>query len=197
MNLHSDENDLIRLIADGDQRAFSVIFERYYGVLGEFVYKVTGSLEKSQEIVQDVFVKLWQNRTGLTEVRNMKSYIFILCRNHTYNELRKVAVEKKVLVFMDHQELQGNHVEDKTDNIEVYRQLIDQAVDKLPKQAQKVYLMSRDERLKYEEIAVTLGISSETVKKHLQYAKKFIASDVHTQINGAILMVLLTPLMIS
>jgi RNA polymerase sigma-70 factor (family 1) len=193
----NSEHNLLCRTADGDERAFRHIFDQYHGMLGEFVFKITGSLQRSEEIVQDVFVKVWQNRIELKNIRNFKGYIFILCRNHTYNELKKKAVERKILVFMEHHEVENTPEAYQHDSVEMYRQLIDQAVDKLPKQAQKVYLLSRDERLKYDEIAALLGISSETVKKHIQYAKKFITSEVSSQINSSVLLVLMTSLILN
>jgi len=114
----------------------------------------------------------------LLKVKNFSSYIFIICRNQAYNELRKKAMERTVLQSF------GKMMASQTEAAgETYRELIDTAVDKLPPQAQKVYLMSRDERLKYEEIGVILGISAETVKKHIQYANKFITDEIRSNMN--------------
>jgi len=191
-----NEAVLLAKVAAGDERAFKVLFDGYYNVLGEYVFKLTNSLSGAQEIVQDTFIKIWLKRESLTEIKSFSNYIFILCRNQTYNELRKKASERNFLTQLDRHLNEENNalvLDDLTDN---YRELIDAAVDKLPPQAQKVYLLSRDERMKYEEIAAALNISPETVKKHIQYAKRFITDEVKSKMHVAVIMVLLSPLLI-
>lgn len=192
-----NEKELLAKIALGDERAFKELFEGYYNVLGEYVFKLTDSLEQAQEIVQDTFVKIWIKRQELVEVNNFNNYIFIICRNHIYNALRQKATERKILKFMDQNLIEDIGETDSNDNIDAYRELINAAIEKLPPQAQRVYLLSRNERMKHEEIAISLNISKETVKKHIQYAQKFITKDVQSSISGAILTVLLSPLIIS
>jgi len=173
-----NERELLAKIAAGDEHAFTILFDGYYNTLGEYLYKLTESLVITQEIIQDTFIKIWLKRGELLKVKNFSSYIFIICRNQAYNELRKKAMERTVLQSF------GKMMASQTEAAgETYRELIDTAVDKLPPQAQKVYLMSRDERLKYEEIGVILGISAETVKKHIQYANKFITDEIRSNMN--------------
>ncbi len=192
-----NERELLTKVAGGDERAFKELFNGYYNTLGEYVFNLTESLLVTQEIVQDTFIKVWLKREELTAINNFSYYIFILCRNRAYNELRKKATERNLLKKLDvHlQQQETDHNQDVSP--EIYREMINAAVDKLPPQAQKVYLMSRDERLKYEEIARKLNISAETVKKHIQYANKFITDEVKTHMNIAVITVLLTPLIFS
>lgn len=173
-----NERELLAKIAAGDEHAFTILFDGYYNTLGEYLYKLTESLVITQEIIQDAFIKIWLKRGELLKVKNFSSYIFIICRNQAYNELRKKAMERNVLQSF------GKMMASQTEAAgDTYRELIDTAVDKLPTQAQKVYLMSRDERLKHEEIGFILGISAETVKKHIQYANKFITDEIRSNMN--------------
>ncbi len=190
----SNESELLAKIAEGNEAAFKELFDGYYNTLGEYLFQLTGSLAESEEILQDNFVKVWVQRQKLTQIKNFSNYIFILCKNQAYNSLKKQAVERKIFKYVDKTLLENINDGNLDDSLQVYRRLIDAAVDKLPPQAQKIYLMSRDERLKYEEIAEKTKISSETVKKHIQYAQNFIKNEVKSHISDVLLIILLSPL---
>ncbi|MDN5285420.1 MAG: polymerase sigma-70 factor [Mucilaginibacter sp.] len=189
-----NERVLLVKVAAGNERAFKELFDFYYSDLGEYVFRLTNSLAISEEIVQDTFIKIWVKREILSELKSFRNYLFIVCRNQTYDQLRKVAykhnMQKKLELYFQ----QESETEFTEAHIDHYRVLIDNAVDRLPPQAKKVYLFSRHERLKYEEIAILLNISPETVKKHIQYAVNFIKKDVHAKIDMGILLILLSPL---
>ncbi|SDJ51472.1 RNA polymerase sigma-70 factor, ECF subfamily [Pedobacter sp. ok626] len=192
-----EERELLAKIASGDEHAFRVLFESYYHNLGKYVYQLTGSIAVAEEIVQDTFIKVWLKREFLVEVKNFSNYLFILCRNHTYNEMQKKATERNFIDRLSHRINDQQNNENPDTLSERYRELVEQAIEKLPPQAQKVYLMSRDERMKYEEIAQALKISPVTVKKHIQYANKFIAAELSSKLNLAIVGVLMTTLILS
>lgn len=191
-----NEQELLAKIAKGDERAFTELFQGYYASLGEFVFKITESLPVTQEIVQDAFIKIWLKRTSLTELKSFSNYLFIICRNQTYNHLKKIAVARNFLVQIDQHLNENTELHDGEVAIDQYRLLIDKAIDKLPSQAKKVYLLSRHERLKHDDIAKQLGISPETVKKHVQYAVNFIKSDVKSQMDIGIAIILMSSLVI-
>jgi len=191
-----NEKELLAEIAMGSQRAFTELFEAYYAVLGEYVLKLTKSLDVSEEIVQDTFVKVWLKRANLLEIQSFTNYLFILCRNRTMDFLRKQAKERAEKAELESRLLENLAEDDLENPSQVYRALIDKAVEKLPAQAQRVYILSRYERLKHEEIASQLGISPETVKKHIQYAVSFIKSELKSSIDLGILAVILSPLIL-
>ncbi|MDB5111392.1 MAG: polymerase sigma-70 factor [Mucilaginibacter sp.] len=190
-----NEHILLVKVAEGDERAFKELFDFYYNALGEYVFRLTNSIAISEEIVQDTFIKIWVKRETLAELKNFSNYLFIVCRNQTYDQLRKVSYKHNMQKKVEQYFQQESEVELAEAPIDQYRILIDNAVDRLPPQAKKVYLFSRHERLKYEEIAILLNISPETVKKHIQYAVNFIKKDVHAKIDMGILLILLSPLL--
>ncbi|WP_316818725.1 RNA polymerase sigma-70 factor [Pedobacter nyackensis] len=189
-----NENELLHRLATGDQRAFTELFDAYYRPLGEYVFKLTESLPITEEIVQDVFIKIWIKRETVSTLKSFKNYLFILCRNQTFDALRKKAKQhlfqqKLEQFFKDESELDGLE-----NPVEEYREWIEQSVAKLPPQQQKVYVLSRYERLKHEEIAAKLQLSTETVKKHIQYATRFIQNDLRSRLDATILFVLMSNL---
>jgi RNA polymerase sigma-70 factor (ECF subfamily) len=164
----SDEKELLVQVAQGNEFAFRRLFSAYHQRLGVHILRITHSAELAEEVVQDVFLKIWMTREALIHIDNFKAYLFVLSKNHALNCLRKVAREQMQLKELEETRIVPFNAElQETDH---YYNLIDEAIDQLPPQQQKVYLMSRHSRLKYHEIAEELELSRETVKKYLQIA---------------------------
>lgn len=188
------EARLLALVAKGDQRAFTELFDAYYKQLGEYVYKLTESIEVTEEIVQDVFIKIWLKKEILTNLDNFSYYLFILSKNQTLNHLRKKANDKARQLEWLKQFEEEAYVQDDYAVIEEYRVLMDKAIEKLPPQQQKAYKLSREGRLKHEEIAKIMGVSPETVKKHIKLALRFIKNELSSPNDAVVVLVLSTPL---
>jgi RNA polymerase sigma-70 factor (ECF subfamily) len=183
------EKDLLRRASRGDEAAFTELFYAYHNRLGAYVCRLTGSLQLAEEIVQDVFMKVWSNRENLVRVDRFGAYIYILSRNHTLNCLRKLAAERARTREMSEDLAAARDMTGMAENHPDYYFLLDQAVDELPPQQQKAYILSRRERMKYDEIAERMNISRETVKKYLQLATRFIT--VYVRTHGDLLLLVL------
>ncbi|MBO9199381.1 MULTISPECIES: RNA polymerase sigma factor [Niastella] len=165
------DTGILQAIAQDDERAFNNLFVEYHQQLGYFVFSVTRSKELTEEIIQDVFVKLWENRQQLPAVKNFPAYLFIITRNHTLNAIRKQAqATKKQEAIAEHYELSAANEPVVEDNLYA---LLDSAVDKLPVQQKKVYLL-RQQGLKNADVAYLLDISVNSVKKYQQWATQTI-----------------------
>lgn len=174
------ENDVLRQVAEGDQRAFRRLFDLYHHKLGAYIYGITKSRELAEEIVQDVFLKIWNNRTNLNEINNFQGYLFIISKNHALNCLKNTA--SRHLAVTDLEELSNEMIlEDPQEANERYI-LIDEAIDRLPQQQKLVYLMSRHEGLRYTEIADRMSLSRETVKKYLQLSTESISNYIRKRL---------------
>ena len=191
-----NETELKRKASQGDERAFTELFYGYYKPMGKFVSKLTQSPELTEEIVQDAFVKIWLTREKLDSIENFGSFLYVLCKNQALTALKKIAAEKLSYIRLEKFIIQETEVESLENPSEAYREMIADAVSRLPVQQQKVYRMSRYERLKYQEIAEKLGLSETTVKKHIQLAVKFIQTDVSSKMGAGILLVLMTPIIL-
>src|SRR5262249_52271753 len=107
----------------------------------------------AEEIVQDVFLKIWMNRAGLTAIRNFTDFLYIIARNHTFNSLRQLAKEKK-LHNEPVEEIEQAGVSAEAIVVQRdYEKILQQAVAQLPPQQKLVYTLSRDHGLSREEIA--------------------------------------------
>ncbi|WP_158288360.1 RNA polymerase sigma-70 factor [Mucilaginibacter psychrotolerans] len=189
-----NEADLLALVATGSQRAFTELFDAYYKQIGEYVYKLTESIEVTEEVVQDVFIKIWLRKETLPELDNFCYYLFILSKNHALNQLRKKANDTARQMEWLTQFEEDTYTADNSSLAEEYRILIDDAVEKLPPQQKKIYKLSREQHLKHEEIANLLNISPKTVKKHVALALRFIKNELSPQNDIVIVAILSAPL---
>lgn len=183
--MQDPEKDLLKELAKGNEDAFRKLFDQYYQQLGTYIFRITNSNELTEEIVQDVFLKVWLNHKIFANVASFKAYLFVLSKNHTLNYLRKVTREQ--LLKNAYVKETTNTVDDQDEQEQLYRVLLDKAIDQLPEQQQKVYLLSRHKRLKYAEIAHQLNLSRETVKKYLQLANTSITAHVKAGLDLIIL----------
>jgi len=167
------DKQLFVAISEGDERAFRLIFDRYRQKTWSFVLTLVKSQHIAEEIIQESFIKLWENRKALAEVKNPDDYLFIFVRNHLFNTLRNMTREEKKKaqlkknleqreVYMDHYWLE----------VQQAAQMLEQIIARLPNQQKKIILLKREKALSLQEIADKLKISKNTVKKHLSVALK-------------------------
>ncbi|HMR20182.1 MAG TPA: RNA polymerase sigma-70 factor [Sphingobacterium sp.] len=192
-----NEKEILKNVSRGDQRSFTMLFDIYYQNLGAYVYKITESREVTEEIVQDVFVKIWENREVLGNIECFKAYLFILSKNKTLDYLRLAAKARTRQLSILRNVQEDSYVIDDLSPIEELRLIVEETVSQLPPQQQRVYRLSRQEKLKYEEIAVQMGISKETVKKHMKLALAFLKERVKAQIQNVAVGLLLIALFYS
>jgi RNA polymerase sigma-70 factor (family 1) len=186
--LNSERDALIKA-SQGSQKAFQELFLKYHNQIGNHVFRITDSKELAEEIVQDVFLKIWMSREALARVHSFKAYLFIISKNHTLNCLRKLAKERQ-----RKQEFEDYAIKTVTtgEEVNIYHSILDEAIDRLPPQQQLVFLLSRHERLKYTEVANRMNISRESVKKYLQIATASVTAYVHTNSQCALTIFLLS-----
>lgn len=170
--LHN-ERTLLDQVAQGDEKAFRAVFDHYRDAIYSFALKVTRRETMAEEIVQDVFIKIWINRGGLPGVRHFGNFLYIIARNHTFNSLRKLAKEKITGEFPDQLAEAGVSAETTVLQYD-YEKLLQQAIAQLPPQQKLVYTLSRQHGLTREEIAAQLQLSPGTVKAHLAQALRSI-----------------------
>jgi RNA polymerase sigma-70 factor (ECF subfamily) len=176
----NNETHLLQRVANGDETAFSELYYSYHNTLGIYIYQLTQSRELSEEIVQDVFLKIWVGREALTEVNNFKAWLFVVSKNQALNALRALVKERVLQKnwTRDHQFSYAK--EEAAVNDDAYI-LLDQAINQLPEQQKKVFILSRYRRLKYKEIAKELNLSKETVKSYLAIAVSSITKFVNSK----------------
>lgn len=183
------ENQLLLQTAQGDQIAFTQLFDAYHHALGAFVFGIIKSREVAEEVVLDVFLKIWTTREVLAEVQNFKAYLFTISRNAAISALRKAIRERTRQAQWEHEQSPMLPIE--PDNRELYFNLIDEAIAQLTPQRKKIYLMSRQKGMKYEDIAKELGLSRFTVRAHIQQAVGSITVFLKDRVNKELMLTLM------
>ncbi len=168
------EKELLHQLLNDDVSAFRQIYESYQGKVFLFALRLTKTKADAEEVVQEVFVKLWEKRAGIQVEKNFNAYILTIARNLILDKLKKAARDKSLQqrIYHNMQELENLGV-----NQLVEKELIrlhHQAIDRLSPGKRTIYLLSREEELTYEEIAQKLGISVNTVRNQMSDALKSI-----------------------
>ncbi|WP_159516879.1 RNA polymerase sigma factor [Sunxiuqinia indica] len=177
-NLKSNK-ELLILIQKDDRVAFFHIYERYYNRLYGFVLKYVKQKEDTEEIVQEVFVKIWESRSKIDAYSSFESFLFTVAYNATMNMLRKKANEKKYIEYI--KSLQRTH--DSPDLIDEihFNELnskVQSLLNELTPRQKEIFQLSREQGLSHDEIAIKLNISVNTVKKHIANTLAFLKSKI-------------------
>lgn len=163
---HSEEHALELLFAD--------IFKKHEYRLHTLVLKLTRSNQYARDIIQEVFIKLWEHRHHIHSIHNVEAWLYRLTENKVIDFLRKAAADNRLKdAIWKNQPDEFNETEEKVAARE-YNQIIQKAVDQLPPQRKLIYYLNREKGLNYQEIADHLAISKHTVKNQLSTALHFI-----------------------
>lgn len=178
-----NEAELLIQLAGGDKHAFTLLFNHYQRFVYSFGKRLTHSEEMAINIVQDVFIKIWETREKLTEVDNFGGYLNRIVRNHSFNSLRGVLSKSKNTVELDEAEQEPDYnTLQQLDYNETLR-LVEGAISTLSPQQRSVYELCHQQGFKYEEAAEKLGLSKQTVHVHMKLALRKIRE--HLKNNGA------------
>ncbi|KAF2516629.1 RNA polymerase sigma factor [Flavobacterium foetidum] len=181
-NSDVNEKELLLELSQGSEPAFTTMYNLYKNNVYSTALRITRSKIQAEEAVQDIFLKIWQNRENLAEVTHFENYLFIISRNHLFNSIKKIARETSLVSKNDLNET-GFIDTDLNIKDEQYNTILNQIVEQLPPQQQKVYQMAKRDGLSHQKIGEDLGISTETVKKHMAQALKFIRIKIAPYMN--------------
>jgi len=168
------EKELLQRIAQGDEKAFRTIFDQYKDQFYAAALKMTRSTDVAEEIVQEVFVALWMQRSALAVVEYPSSYLFTIVYNNINKHFKKLALEKRIRQSVSERAPDSECITENELIEKENRQLLTHIIQQLPPQQQLVYELSKQEGLSRDEIADRLHISPNTVKNHLLKALKYI-----------------------
>lgn len=167
----SEEKILFDKIKDNDEKAFEKLFHKYYGHLCLFASRILQDEISAEEIVQDFFVKLWEKRKQLSIETSVKSYLYRSIRNLCFNliEHNNIKLKHAQSVISNHK----NHLADDDGFNEIdLAKKIEDSIQSLPEKRREIFRLSREEGLKYREIAEKLNISIKTVEAQMGLAFK-------------------------
>lgn len=181
------EKEILIKIAEGNQKAFGLLFQHYKAGIYTTAFRLTHSAAVSEEIVQDVFLKVWVKRSGLDQIENFRAYLFTIAQNTIYSAMRKLCRQK--FLSQDPAAIVTLATPEEDTKNGDYEQLLQEAVDRLPAKQKRTYVLIKKEGLKREQAALILHVSAETVKSNLEQAIRNIkayclAKDLHLTADG-------------
>ena len=174
-------------IINGDADAFAEIYDLYKDRIFAFAFTLTKSKEIAEEATQEVFVKLWEKRDQINSAYPLTPYIKKITYNYIISFFRKVKLDRQLQQnLFSNMEALRNTNEDELLQKELNK-LYQQAIEQLPPQKRTAYILSREQHLSYEEIALQMGISKNTVRNHMTEAIHFIRTYITTHTDLACL----------
>jgi len=181
--------DLVRLISTGDRSAFAVLYKKYLNNLYNYIFSICFDKETTEEILQGLFVKLWEDRENIVFVKEIKPYLYKSAKNRLLNHLHKKRTEFRIM-----EELVGKTTpyDRKTEDSITYSEyylLAMNAIEMLPKKRKQIFLLRMDHDLSLDDIASHLHISKSVVKKQLYSGINFVKKYLHE--NADIILTLL------
>lgn len=160
-----EEDKLLLSIAAGDEQSFSDIYHHYHPGVYAYVLKIVKVPALAEDIVQDIFVKIWEARGQLPGVKHFPAFLFSVARNHTLNMLHSIARSNNALSAVI-RHFQEYRFDDETLHKD-YRKFIEKALLAIPSRTREIFHKCREQAMTYEEVAAEMGISRNAVKKHM------------------------------
>ncbi len=165
---------IFKRMAEGDKEAFRFFFDRYYSDLCNFVNLYLRDPLVAEDIVQDIFVYFWDKRSKISLETSVKAYLFIASKNKSLNHLRNVRRKHIFQEQYKNSDIKVVEISDEQIDAAQIRQVMHHAVEQLPARVRQVFLLGKEQKMTYGQIAEELGISEKTVENQMGLALKKI-----------------------
>ena len=177
--LHTPDEQLLQQMAGGNRQAFTELYKRYWEDLFITAAKALRGKEEAADVVQDVFLSLWNRRNELNLQGSLAAYLHTSIRYKCIHYIEKNITRRDYLVQFAEVAVSASSPNAEINlQLKEMQQTIKKTVAKMPPKMQEVYRLSRQEHLSYKEISDSMSISVETVKKHIQHALHLIRKDL-------------------
>ncbi|GAA0885101.1 RNA polymerase sigma-70 factor [Sphingobacterium siyangense subsp. cladoniae] len=192
INQNLPEKELLCQLHHGDIQAFDILYHRYSQIIYANILKFLKNETSAEDLLQDVFLRIWENRSKIDPEQSFAAFLFTCSRNITFNFKRRLKLEMESEVQLAYGALESENTIDKVLDSKEAMVLVEDLLSRLPTQRQKIFRLSKLEGKSYKEIAEEMDISIATVRDHIVKANKFIRHGA-LQDNGfsALLMILL------
>jgi RNA polymerase sigma-70 factor, ECF subfamily len=169
------ENAWVRKIREGDQKAFESLYRFYYPRLGQFLMRYVKCQRAAEDIIHNVFYKIWINRTRLEPNGTLKAYLYTAVRNEALNYLEYEQIRDHSDID-DHTDLQTSEsCPEKEIEHKEFKEAVLHVVGQLPKRQRLIFQMHRSDQMTYKTIASVLDISINTVQTQMSRSIKFLS----------------------
>lgn len=173
-----DLNDtiLLRKIRGGSEKAFREVYDRYHVQMFFIAKKYLNDTGLSEDAVQDIFVKLWEKKQNLDDIKSIKAYLFTMVRNHVLNMLRDKKSDLVSMTSVAEKKLSAQNLTEDDLQYKEYERVLQRGIKKLSDRKREVFKLRSQKGFTNPEIAEMLQINVRTVKTHYYNSSKFIRS---------------------
>jgi RNA polymerase sigma-70 factor (ECF subfamily) len=172
-----------RIALYDDQSAYKELFAHFYKSLLQFACSYVRSPEIAEEVVSDVFIKVWKKRSGLVRIHNLKLYLFISTKNGALNYLRS---QKKIFLQPEQYQVQLESIWFNPEKLMLTAEMmnrVQKAINDLPPRCRLIFKLIKEDGLKYREVAELLNLSLKTVENQMTTAIRKIGLAIHFDIS--------------
>lgn len=170
-----------------DMKAYKELYVLLFDGLHRFSFSLVKSREGAEEIVSDVFIKLWQIREQLNKIENLKVYLYTITKNLSLNHITKNS--KKPVIHLGQMNVAAGIEFKSPEDLYISREvisLVNQVIRELPPQCKLIFQLVKEEGLKYKEVAIILNISVFTVRNQVALATQKIADALPTHLHHSL-----------
>ena len=177
-----------RIAVKDDLAAYKQLFIHYHSRLTQFSYSILDNKETAEEVVSDVFLKIWNNRQSLLRIQNFHLYLYVCTKNQSLNSLRRQNSNKTFSLDDCNTELTSFYFdpEQLMITLEMYKRL-DELIRNLPPKCRLIFKLIREDGLTYKEVSQLLQLSVKTIENQMTIALKKIGQSIQFDIKKAIL----------
>lgn len=172
--MDESEDELIERLNSRDEAAFEQVFKQHYKTLHAYAFTLVKDDDIAEEMVQNVFYKLWERSAGLNITSTIAAYLFRAVHNESLNHLKHLKVRSQHQLYVSHREESHTDTATKKLQLKELEKRLHTALTELPEGCRTVFQLSRFEELRYSEIADVLGISIKTVENQMGKALKLL-----------------------
>lgn len=185
----SEEANLILLLKEGNKNAFSTLYDRYKKPLTANLFKLLKSEELTFDILQDLFLKIWENRANINPEKSFRAYLVRIAENMVHDYYRRAARDSKMqqIMMQTSTELYSYIEEDML--IKEHSSFLEAAVALMPPQRRRVFTLCKLEGKSYKQVEKIMGIGPKTINSHLFQASKFLKEHFRKDAGFALILV--------
>ena len=188
--IDAPEQVVLKLLKDGNRDAFVCIYNNYHNTLYRYALRFLKVPQLAEDVVQEVFIKVWELRFTIDPSLSFKSYLFTITRNSVFKLIKKITFDHRMRTEVAF--YFGNKIIDPAVQLQwqQYSVILDAAIERLPPQRKRVFKLCRQEGKKYEEVARELNLTRNTVKEHMVLAVRSIKEYVmrHADVSLALIL---------
>ena len=180
--MKEQERDWVERTRAGDEEAFREMFQAYFPKLCGFAADYIDSVDQARDLVQDIFLKIWDRRENWTVRTSLRSYLYQAVKNRALNEIRRTTSEQEAEDFLEYTEpTSDSRTAADTFHMEALSENIESAISQLPDRRRRAFLLHRRHGFTYKEIAQIMDISPKTVENHIGRALKSLRKQLVDQ----------------